>query len=55
MDFRATVASFIANPVDPNNDGKTSVMEWAAFLGLMFVLAFGWKLVLNAIFSNGAD
>jgi cyanate permease len=41
------IAAFLAHPFDPNNDGKTSALEWFAFLGLLAVLAFIWSKLLS--------
>lgn len=49
MDFAKTLRDFVANPFDPNNDGKTSVPELFAALGLLAVFAFAWKKILNLI------
>jgi hypothetical protein len=45
--FSQVVMDFLANPFDPNQDGKTSVVEWFAFLALVSVLMFAWGYIVN--------
>jgi hypothetical protein len=45
--FSQVVTDFLANPFDPNQDGKTSVVEWFAFLALVSVLTLAWGYVVN--------
>ena len=45
--FSQVVTDFMANPFDPNQDGKTSVMEWFAFLALVSTLMVAWGYIVN--------
>lgn len=54
MNFGQQVGDFLRNPFDPNNDGKTSALEWFAFLGLIGVLTFAWNVILARMFGRGA-
>jgi len=49
MDFAQTVKSFLSNPFDPNGDGKTSLGELFAAVGLVMVLVFIWNRVLSYV------
>lgn len=49
MQLGKTVADFVANPFDPNGDGKTSLVELAAALGLVALLSFFWSNVIKSM------
>lgn len=46
------LAAFLAHPFDPNKDGQTSALEWAAFVGLITVLAFLWARLLSYLLED---
>lgn len=45
------LTGFIAAPFDPNGDGKTSLWEWVAFVGLIVVLVRIWTYFLDQMFD----
>lgn len=47
MRFSDLVKGFIANPFDPNGDGKTGLVELFAALGLCVVIIFAWQRMLG--------
>lgn len=47
MTLSEMVQGFVTAPLDPDQDGKTSLVEWVAFVGLALVLVFAWQRVLN--------
>jgi hypothetical protein len=52
MTLSDQITGFMSAPLDPDGDGKTSLVEWIAFLGLAAVIALAWKRVLNLMFSE---
>lgn len=51
MKLGQVIADFLANPFDPNKDGKTSAAELFAALGLVAVASFVWSQVINNSFD----
>lgn len=41
------VGGFLAAPFDPDGDGKTSIWEWFAFVGLVLVFVRIWTVILD--------
>lgn len=50
--FWKHVTDFLAHPFDPNNDGRTSALEWFAFLGLVSVFALVWAKFLGYLLED---
>lgn len=46
------VKAFVAAPFDPNGDGKTSLLEWFAFVGLVLVFIRIWTVILEYMFGD---
>ena len=51
MDFAKTFQDFLADPFDPNGDGKTSALELFAGVGLVLAIIFAWTHILRLIFG----
>jgi hypothetical protein len=46
------IKAFLAHPFDPNQDGKTSALEWFAFAGLVFVISYVWARLLGYLLED---
>ena len=49
MTLSEMVGAFVANPFDPNKDGKTDVIELALVVGVITVFSFGWARIINSL------
>lgn len=47
MTLSQHVRDFLSNPFDPNNDGKTSVLELFAAFGLVVIIGIAWHRILR--------
>lgn len=52
MQLEKLVADFIRSPLDPNQDGKTSLGELFAAVGLLSIMAIAWKRILNLLWEE---
>lgn len=55
MDLGKETTDFMTAPFDFNRDGKTSVLELFAGVGLVFAIVFAWARVLNLIFASNGE